>query len=152
MIPSLLGKHLPWITYKPRMQQHWQKKGFQSRMQCCNLPIFLQTRALIFFFPYFTMKTKSRLCACTHTQSFFKHTVKKNPKLLNCFTHWSPKYFEGLSNLIFLHRDTTFWLSTCQWLTSTKKSKFELLSFFQNSFLPTLGVLVWQFTQSPSCF
>lgn len=113
---------------------------------------FLQIRTLVFCFTYFTVKTKIQ-SSCRHTQKgFLKLYEKKVTQTVSPTCH--PNSLNVCQVSFFFSQKHNFLTQYTSLINKfrEKKSIFELLSFFHNSFLPILGILAWQFAQSSYCF
>lgn len=113
---------------------------------------FLQIRTLVFCFTYFTVKTKIQ-SLCRHTQKgFLKLYEKKVTQTVSPTCH--PNSLNVCQVSFFFSQKHNFLTQYTSLINKFRKKKsiFELLSFFHNSFLPILGILAWQFAQSSYCF
>lgn len=113
---------------------------------------FLQIRTLVFCFTYFTVKTKIQ-SLCMHTQKgFLKLYEKKVTQTVSPTCH--PNSLNVCQVSFFFSQKHNFLTQYTSLINKFRKKKsiFELLSFFHNSFLPILGILAWQFAQSSYCF
>lgn len=113
---------------------------------------FLQIRTLVFCFTYFTVKTKIQ-SLCMHTQKgFLKLYEKKVTQTVSPTCH--PNSLNVCQVSFFFSQKHNFLTQYTSLINKFRKKKsiFELLSFFHNSFLPILSILAWQFAQSSYCF